>query len=136
MVAIPFRKQFAPMILAGTKGGTIRGPWKTPHPQEGQLLQLYIEWRTPRATRLLTVECLGSVPIALDFDRERVIIGDPTVAILQRYQTPAALNRFAVFDGFTDWAAFCESFAAGRTGARDGALKNLSLIRWKELPRA
>lgn len=66
MVQINFQPRFAMLIRTGRKRQTIRLP-RTRDPRPGDLLQLYVGLRTPRAQRIKRPDplCLGCHPLEM-----------------------------------------------------------------------
>ena len=97
MVAISFQKRFAPPIIAGDKRQTIRAERKRPI-RPGQLLHLFTGMRTKHCRRIGVATCTAVLPIWIDFVMD-------TVTIFKRpmLSEMAALDTFAVRDGFRDW---------------------------------
>lgn len=103
MPALNFSKQFADAVRSGKKTQTIRKPRKRPW-QVGDRLYLYTGQRTKDCEDLV-----GDRKVAYLVDVASVIIswdiefvGDlPTSCFID---DPAALDKFARDDGFTDYA--------------------------------
>ncbi|MDE3115789.1 MAG: ASCH domain-containing protein [Pseudomonadota bacterium] len=103
MVAYSFKAKFAEPILAGIKGGTIRGDRRR-HARPGEELQLYTGMRTKQCRLIGRRTCVAVDLISMDFGANpRISIGETEIARM------ALLDRLAVFDGFhnfDDMAAF------------------------------
>lgn len=97
MVAYSFQKRFAEPIELGTKCQTIRAPRKR-HARPGEELQLYVGMRTKHCRLIKRVRCVEAYPILLDFDEQFIGAKDGWI------RTLVDLNRFAVSDGFRDFA--------------------------------
>lgn len=122
MVAYSFKPQFVEPILAGSKGGTIRSvrrgsgdavragrgpggsvifaPRPGGHAFPGEELQLYTGMRTKHCQLIARTRCSDTQPITLDFRLNRISLGYFPPIILRG----ANLDRFAEFDGFSNWA--------------------------------
>lgn len=100
MVAYSFKKQFAPLIVAGVKPHTMRNVRKgrVEHVRPGQAMQLYTGMRTRQCRKIGDAVCKAVLPVVIDFGRRTVKIeGRPMIR--GRAQT----DSFAVTDGFLDW---------------------------------
>lgn len=101
MVAYSFQQCFIDPIERGTKQQTIRPARRRRHARPGDALQLYTGMRT-RACRLIgTATCINREPIAIDFRRREIEIGEPGLEL--RVHDIDTLNAFAVRDGFPGW---------------------------------
>jgi hypothetical protein len=100
MTAFSFKRRFVNPILEGTKGGTIRADRKDGLlPAIGTELQLYTAMRTVQCALIMRTPCIAVLPIALYLKgRTRI------VAAGQVWRGAKALDRFARFDGFGDFA--------------------------------
>lgn len=125
MVAYSFKPQFAEMILAGTKGGTIRADRRR-QARPGEELQLYTGMRTRACALIARRQCIAVDPISLDFGRRQIITGTMTA------RTEAELQAFARFDGFADFAEM-RRFWCGK--AVFSMVFEGWHIRWAPLPR-
>lgn len=114
MVAYSFNKRFIAPILAGTKTGTIRAVGKRRHAEAGDLLQLYTAMRTKYCALILQTPCTETVDILLAFKgRTRIETrGNETI------RSASLLDRFAVSDGFTDFADMREFWREQHNVAR------------------
>lgn len=102
MVAYSFQARFAAPILAGTKRQTIRTDRRR-HARPGEELQLYTGMRTRQCKLIGRAICRDVRRVALQFDADPACDG---VEIDGRFYPgrQAELDRFAVADGFADWA--------------------------------
>lgn len=139
MPAYSFLKQFAQPIVEGTKGGTIRptrGGGKGPrrvvggHAWPGETLYLFTGMRTKYCRRIGDRPCLKSASISLHLG------GHPRVEIhddddRRFYAGASDLDKFAVFDGFPDWAALREFWAETH---RAVTIFDGWHVRWLPLP--
>lgn len=142
MTSYSFKARFAEPILDGSKGGTIRAPRREPlraatgplryrdhvggHALPGEQLQLYTGMRTKQCRLIARKICIAVEPITLVFDPGWWIrIGTLEEHIDTRGE---ALNAFARFDGFENWADMQRFWAGSRnfTGWH---------IRWMPLPQ-
>lgn len=128
MVAYSFQTQFVEPIRIGLTPGplrpggkrhTIRSHGKRRHARPSETLQLYRGMRTKQCFLIGTALCVGVPPISIFLARrraarERVEIGGRGVL-----KTAAALDDFAVSDGFHDWAALREFWAEHHPGITD-----------------
>jgi hypothetical protein len=97
MVAHNFQRQFAAMIIAGTKRSTIRPNGKRRHAFIGEQLQLYTGMRTKSCTLLMRVPCAAAAPVEIHWDH---VIVDGA-----RMEGSQNLMRLARIDGFADFGA-------------------------------
>ncbi len=127
MVAYSFKRQFIRPILRQTKQQTIRADRRR-HARPGEPLQIYFGMRTKSCRLIGHATCLLAHPIRLDFVANRVErdVGLPRVSA-------ADLDRFAMDDGFADWAAM-RSF--WRTEHPDVPVFSGVLIGWGTSLRA
>ena len=117
MVAYSCQRRFVPDIRAYRKTHTLRGlrTGKSRHARVGERVQLYCGMRTRHCFRIIpdqTCDRIGSVRII--FNRGTVFAVRVCQAVEQpdgslsefgmptEFDGPAALDRFAVSDGFTD----------------------------------
>jgi hypothetical protein len=98
MVAYSFNPRFGQPIVDRTKGGTIRSNRKR-HARPGEALQLYQGMRTKRCRLISREVCLDVQPAELNFRLQCVTVARAT------WIHAHALDAFARFDGFVDWAA-------------------------------
>jgi len=117
MVAYSFKERFIKPIEVGLssvrlsfdpepKTQTIRGIGKKRHARPGENVQLYYAQRTKQCRLLGVARCLAAPGIRIFVKQERVEIeAIPHMAENARTLTMAAtLDRFAISDGFGDWA--------------------------------
>ena len=64
MPALNFKREFAPLVEAGTKTQTVRQKRKRPI-KRGDRLYLYTGMRTKRCRKLREAECWGVFPISI-----------------------------------------------------------------------
>lgn len=93
MVAYSFKPSFITDIRSRVKCQTIRLPRKR-HARPGEALQLFTGPRM-KPVRLGRAVCVGVRDVRLDFDCHVVTLDD-----FETIEDPAALNAFAVRDGF------------------------------------
>jgi hypothetical protein len=100
MVAYNFQPRFERPILSGTKKQTIRQLRSPPsrHARPGEELQLYVAQRSKHARLLCHPHCLRLCRVTLDLN-----VGVHLPAELETISDDAALDAFAVADGFDDW---------------------------------
>lgn len=100
MVAYSFQKRFAPVILDGTKIGTIRAERKR-HARVGEPIQLYQGMRTRYCKKIVEDPiCTAVLPIMLDVLPKGfgiIEIGKPRWLLHSHGQ-----DQFARCDGFAD----------------------------------
>jgi len=100
MVAYSFKARFAEPILDETKGGTIRADRRR-HARPGEALQLYTGMRTHQCRLVARQTCLAVEPIRIDVAANWIEVGGTQINDIL---DPLALDLFARFDGFRDWA--------------------------------
>ncbi len=101
MVALSFKAQFAPPIVAGLKRQTVRAGRKRP-PRAGERLQLYVGMRTKHCRKIIPDPICTEVSlIVIEVDAEHPefiasinVGGDYPL-------NDRAIERFAVADGFS-----------------------------------
>lgn len=93
MVAINFKKQFAPDVESGIKKQTIRAKARC---KPGDVLQLYTGQRTKQCRKLKEVECKNVV---------RIIIAENAVILAKKLiiDSEKGLKAIANDDGFKSW---------------------------------
>lgn len=128
MVAYNFAPRFAGPILVGLAGGTIRRARRR-HAMPGETMQLYMLQRTKRAKLFDTRTCLENGPIIVDWPRDTILVGGAQV------RRAKALDAFAVFDGFEDYAEMRAYWQRSRPRSALAPFEGWSL-RWKRLPPA
>lgn len=104
MTAYRFQARFVAPIKAGTKQQTIRAPrrGKSPHAPVGGALQLFTGSRF-KPVRLGAATCQESGFVLLSFDTDRLSYNHVPRG-MQLVTRARALDRFAIRDGFDDWA--------------------------------
>jgi hypothetical protein len=129
MVAYSFKKQFGPLILAGTKAQTIRADraGRSRHARPGELVQLYTGMRTRQCRKLGEARCDEVLPIKMDLIVGLVVAGDGWI------REPKDLHSFAQRDGFSDWWELVAFWTAEHPGV--DLFKGV-LIRWQPLAPA
>ena len=100
MPAFNFKGQFVERIQDGSKGGTIRKHGKRRPVREGQTLFLYYGQRTKWCKKIMEAPCVEVWAIAISEYGIGMIRNHKRVKL----DTITELNRFAVSDGFPDWA--------------------------------
>ncbi len=127
MPVLGFKAQFEAPILAGTKRQTCRleRKDKRPHCKGGDIIDMVVGNRTPQRRVFARVHCAAYDPLTMWFgpDRSYCIGNAPEEAAHFR------LDAFARADGFADWAALEEWFAAEH-GCGPGSPFRGFLIRW------
>jgi hypothetical protein len=117
-----FKKQFAHLVELGRKPHTIRPRRRRPT-RTGDKLYLYTGMRTA-ACRLLRIErCYATSPITIS--EEGIVCNGLAMP-------PRDRERFARFDGFSNWSQMREFFRS-QYGL---PTRNLELICWKPSPVA
>lgn len=131
MVAYSFKPRFVLPIELGDKRQTIRAPGKKRHARAGETLQLYTGPRM-RPRKIGEATCQDAQEILLAFGdatkRPFVVIGEIGKAGGEMIIEPAALDAFAVADGFADWQALADFWA--ETHAPLPAEWSGIIIRW------
>ena len=129
MAAYSFKKQFSPLILAGTKAQTIRAEraGRSRHARPGELVQLYTGMRTRQCTKLGEAQCIAVWPIELHLAVGIVFANDGWI------RTDEDLDAFARQDGFRDWS---EMVAFWKVEHPDALVFAGVLIRWQPLAPA
>lgn len=119
MVAINFMKQFAPLILDGSKIHTLRDKARC---KPGDALQLYYGQRTRQCQLLKKVVCTAVVQAQMLSDCHW-LIGDTEIV------SDIPLHRFAVADGFSSYQKMFDWFVDHKGPQWSGFL-----IAWGEAP--
>lgn len=136
MVAYSFKKQFAPLILAGTKAQTIRGDRKR-HARPGELLQLFTGMRTRECRRLGEALCTAveRVLIVLPHRRQppRIVVNTLEGEFVRGATWGVSLDEFAQQDGFRDFDAMIAFWRENHPGQDEFSG---ILIRWQPLTPA
>lgn len=115
-----FQKQFAPMILNGSKPHTIRRKRKRPT-KVGDVLYLYTGLRTKSCQFLLEDTCKKVVPVAIFPEIGQVRLNG---RLLQLHE----LLHFAVQDGFANYMEFFKFFERYPREVRE---RELEVIYWR-----
>lgn len=104
MVALNFKKQFAPAILSGEKTGTIRAPRRDGRPVAvpGRPLTLYTGMRTKGCRKIRETVCLSVQPVLI---RDALTIYVNRVLLI----APSAFARADGFPSLDELIAFFES---------------------------
>jgi hypothetical protein len=109
MVAYSFNKRFAGPIQRGIKTQTIRPPRKR-HARPGEAVSLFCGMRTRECFRIVPdPTCTEVLHVELMPMRNRIVLhtGRDEVGAMRAIYTihgPLSLDRFAILDGFSDWA--------------------------------
>ncbi len=103
MVAYNYQKRFAPLVEAGTKTQTVRGPRKR-HARPGEVLQNYTGMRTKSCRLLRLGVCTDVKPVRLSLD-PCIRLGEVRIGrgLSATYLGGSELDEFANDDGFEDW---------------------------------
>lgn len=115
MPAYNFQKQFVPMILAGTKGTTIRKRRKYPV-KVGDIVWLYTGMRTKECKLLAGAPCIRIEPIVI-WPYEERLAGNLDFSV----------NQLAAGDGFSSLHDFFDFF---RRTYRENVLNDFEIIFW------
>lgn len=102
MPAYNFQKQFAPMILDGSKHHTVRPRRKNPT-KAGDRLVLYTGMRTKKCEKIFETKCTATVPIQIYPEIGQIVLDG-------RQLTAQEVVMFAGRDGFPDVYKFFEFF--------------------------
>lgn len=103
MVAYSFQREFIDPTHSGRKIHTIRAVGKRRHARPGDKVQHYVGMRTRQCRLFARSVCEKTLPIVIRFNAKtkddwvRIDGGRPIVL--------SALDEFANYDGFTNWAA-------------------------------
>lgn len=109
MVAYSFNRRFAGPIQQGFKTQTIRPPRKR-HARPGEAVSLYCGMRTRDCFRIIPDPvCTEVLHVEIMPMRNRIVLhtGRDEIGAMGAVYTihgPLSLDRFAVLDGFADWA--------------------------------
>ena len=130
MVAYSFQRQFVPKILFGTKTQTIRRlrASSSRHARPGEMMSLYIGMRTKHCSLIGTATCERLSVATIDFHKRIIDLehSDGTTERIWR----AGLDRFAVADGFENWAEMLGFWSRYHFGV---AIFEGIIIHWKDL---
>jgi uncharacterized protein YqfB (UPF0267 family) len=126
MVAYSFQKRFIEPIRSGRKRQTIRADRKR-HARAGEVLQLYSGMRTSHCLKIGEAVCDRVRPIRIDFEEERIIIGDVLEA-----ETRDALDSFASTDGFASWGDLVEFWKREHDDGQGLFAWSGVIISWKD----
>lgn len=97
MVAYSYKARFISKIEELSKQQTMRNE-RARHARPGEEVQHYYAMRTKQCRLVGRSICTAVTPVRIDFSVDRVkIAGRPVIKGI------AALNAFAVRDGFNDW---------------------------------
>lgn len=120
MVAIGFKKAFAPDVEARRKKQSIRANNRF---RVGQRLQLYTGMRTRQCRKLSAEDPVITSVESVVVDEDFISVGGKILDYVDR-------ARMAVADGFADWAAF-EAFFEN---SEQGLPFHGHLVKWDWLP--
>jgi hypothetical protein len=121
MPAISFKKQFAGMILDGSKRHTVRVRRKRNPIYAGYTLFLYTGMRTKDCQRLMKTECAAVVPIAIFPDALRIVMNGKRLTLDE-------VVNFSIRDGFTNPGEFFDFFRQYPPQVRE---HELEVIYWR-----
>lgn len=96
MVAYSFQPIFAPVIVSGEKGQTIRAPRKR-HARAGEALQLYSGMRTRHCVKIVPDKICKHIDEVHVWPRRAAML---TVNGVEIEPFTEAADRYAIFDGF------------------------------------
>jgi len=117
MVAYNFKKQFAEKVRDGSKCQTVRGQ-RDRHANPGEAVQLYTGMRTKQCDKLIPDPVCTSV--------NKVVINNNLVMIDGWILWDSNLEKFAIADGFANYADFLAFFKEVHGLPFEGVL-----IKWK-----
>lgn len=120
MPAYNFQKQFAPLILDGSKPHTIRPRRKRPT-QVGDVLYLYTGMRTKACQFLMQDTCKQIKPIAIYPDIGQIRLDGRLLPLNE-------MTHFAVRDGFANYMEFFKFFERYPAQVRE---RELEVIYWR-----
>lgn len=101
MVALSFKAQFAPPIVAGIKRQTVRAGRKRP-PRAGERLQLYVGMRTKHCRKIIPDPICTEVSlIVIEVDANHPDLIASINVGGDYLLNDRAIERFAIADGFT-----------------------------------
>lgn len=121
MPAINFQKQFAPLILNGSKPHTIRPKRKRNPIAPGQTLYLYTGMRTKQCELLKDVVCASVVPIQIFNDIGQIRLDGRLLPLNE-------MMHFAIRDGFANYMDFFKFFERYSARVRE---HELEVIYWR-----
>ena len=123
MVAYNFKKQFAEKVRDGSKCQTVRGQ-RDRHANPGEAVQLYTGMRTKQCDKLIPDSICTSV--------SKVVINNNLVMIDGWILWGSNLEKFAIADGFANYADFLAFFKEVHRLPFEGVL-----IKWESqlIPR-
>jgi len=96
MVAYSFQPRFVDSIRASAKRQTMRNRRRR-HARPGETVHLYTGLRSNRCRLIGTATCTRVAAVALDFDKNEIVVGASHIDMAE------ALDRFARADGFAHW---------------------------------
>lgn len=101
MVAYSFKEQFAEKVRDGSKCQTVRGH-RTRHARPGEAIQIYTGMRTKQCEKLIAdPTCEFTCKIYID---------DSEIKLAEFSLDPNAKEKFAIADGFANYAEFLAFF--------------------------
>ena len=121
MPAYNFQKQFAPMILDGSKWHTVRPRRKNPT-KPGDKLMLYIGQRTKQCEKIMDTVCSTVVPIAIHTESKQIVLNG-------RLMPFDEMQHFALHDGFENYFDFFKFF---ERYSEQVCLHGLECIYWRK----